>query len=288
MRNVAILIGGGLGDAIWDYFYDKRFVKLLSIKEKHDLHVTCYVHSLNDQVAELLRYNPHIQDVYREPYRQHSPRLVPPLESVFDLSEYADQPMPIYLSPAEEQLLRQVTCQGDYVVIHPFAGEEFRSFDKQLPGFIHTVVKRGFNVVIVGGSHNREGESLSEYLNIGGPGIANTVNQIGVRLSTELVRHAKYFIGTHSCYQMAAWAFGVPSLCIVPDDLLSYLVPDSNRHVRNDSPYVTHLFRPENRLMFFSQFPHIQRFLDSLFGGHDGFQRRIGGGDQAEGQGESA
>lgn len=272
MRKVAILVGGGLGDCIWNYFHDDYNRKLLSIKaEEPDLHVTCYVHTNNSQACELFRYNPHVQDVVVEPYRQELPRSITPLPHVFDLSKYKDNPMPIYLGEDEQNILNQVISQGEYVVIHPFAGEDRRAFWKELPDFIEKITKK-YNVVVIGGSFVREDDSREERFDHSFPRVLNLVNQASVRLCCGLVQNAKYFIGSHSCYQMAAWAYGIKSLCLVPEGLIGYLTP----HIScphnpqgglsfNSNPYVTHLFLPGNKIMFLEQIPHIQRFLDEFF-----------------------
>lgn len=268
---VAILIGGGLGDCIWSYFYDEYNRKLLSVKEEHNLHVTCYVHSNNSQAIELLRYNPHVDVIYSEQYREVVPRYVPALHHVFDLSKYKDQPMPIYLGEDEKSALAHVASHGEYVVIHPFAAEDRRAFWKELPSFISKIANK-YNVVVIGGSFIREGsEAREEAFTFSHPRVMNLVNIASVRLCCELVKNAKYFIGSHSCYQMAAWAHGIKSLCLVPESLVGYLSP----HVPTPEnptglsyqpvPYVSHLFHPGNKVMFFEQLPHIQRFLDEFF-----------------------
>ena len=306
MQKVAILIGGGLGDCIWQYFTTSYNRKLLSVKEKHDLQVTCYVHSHNDQAVELLRYNPHIYEVCKEPYMIGTvQRAVTPLPHVFNLDQFEDQPMPIYLAPGEQLLLDQVTSKGDYVVVHPFAGEQNRSFAAQLPYFIDSLVERGLNVVVVGGSHRKSvshcktddtyhtdgywdspewtltSQDLREEYTYTPQGVANLVDIAGVRLSCELVHHAKYFIGTHSCYQMAAWYYQIPSFCLLPDSFPSRMIPDAaSGLVHSYDPYVTHLFHPGNKLMFFSEFPHIQRFLDEFIGDRHGVQHGTGGANE--------
>lgn len=275
MIKVGILIGGGLGDCIWGYFHEEYNRKLLSVKAAHpdlDLHVTCYVHSNNSQAVELLRYNPHIDDVRFEQYRQVVPREAAGLHQVFDMNKYPDNPMPVYLGEDEQNILNQIISQGEYVVIHPFAAEDRRSFWRELPSFIEKISKK-YNVVVVGGSFVREGtESREEKFDYNLPRVMSLVNIASVRLCCALVQHAKYFVGSHSCYQMAAWAFGIKSLCLVPESLLGYMAP----HVPcpenpvggmffQPSPYVTHLFLPGNKMMFFEQIPHIQRFLDEFF-----------------------
>lgn len=269
--RVAILIGGGLGDCIWGYFHDDYNRKLLSVKEKYNLHVTCYVHTNNSQAAELLRYNPNIDEVIVEQYRTVCDRFVPALHHVFDISQYPDNPMPIYLGPEEQNILDQVKSHGDYVVIHPFGAEDRRCFNRELPTFIEKVTKR-YNVVVIGGSFVREGvEQRDEQFPYSYPRVLNLVGQTSVRLCCGLVQNAKYFIGSHSCYQMAAWAYGIKSLCIIPESLLGYLTPhfptpeNPTGLSYQPVPYVSHLFHPGNKVMFIEQIPHIQRFLDEFF-----------------------
>jgi ADP-heptose:LPS heptosyltransferase len=210
---------------------------------------------------------------------EESHRAVTPLPHVFNMNEFEDKPMPIYLAPEEQHLLDQVIYQGDYVAVHPFAGEQNRSFAERLPDFIDSLVERGLKVVVIGGSYINNKTNLSEEYNYSPRGVVNLVNIAGVRLSCELVHHAKYFIGSHSCYQMAAWYYRIPSFCLLPDSFVSRMIPDPDIPgvvFHGYDPYVTHLFHPGNKLMFFSEFPHIQRFLNEFIGDKHGIQHGTG------------
>ena len=133
VTKASILIGGGLGDCIWQYLTADSFKKLLSIKQKNNIHVTCYVHSLNDKSVELVKLNPYINDIIVEEYMVPPTRNILPLNLVYELQSYDAIQMPIFIDCEEEKFVESVKKQGEYVVIHPFAGEKERIWTEYLP-----------------------------------------------------------------------------------------------------------------------------------------------------------
>lgn len=265
VKKASVLIGGGLGDCIWGYFTSEEWKKLLSVKLKNNLHVTCYVHSLNDQAIDLVKLNPHVNQIVVEPYMVPVSRDVPSLKHVFDLQQYDEIPMPIYLTLEENLILEKVKSHGEYIVIHPFAGEEERVWKSYVSQVVHSIVKRNFNVVIVGGNSIRKNyESITENIEEEFPRTFNFVNNISVRLCCELIRNCKYFIGSHSCYLTAAWGHSIPAMCITNDCLMGYMIPHENGCVKPFFPNVSKLCEGKNHVVFFSQMVHFDRFLDNF------------------------
>lgn len=271
MHKVAILIGGGLGDCIWGYFNSDFNKKLLTIKKYFDLHVTCYVHSINSQAIELVRYNPNINEIIVEKYMEPVDRKVIGLNYLFDLDTFDDCPMPIYLAEEEVQFCEKIKSYGDFIVLHPFAGEKDRKFDHLVPHIIKYCQSNNICLVIIGGNSFRRGtEEIIENFEGNYENVINLVNQTSVRVCCELVRNCKYFIGSHSCYLSAAWAYDKPALCVVPDHFVSYLLPDEENRTKPFSPNVDKIFRKNCGLMFFSQVQYLQRFMDDFLNG-EGF-----------------
>ena len=261
MHKVAILIGGGLGDCIWGYFNDDFNKKLLSVKKHYDLHVTCYVHSLNSQAIELVRYNPNINEIIFEKYMQPVDRKVVGLNYIFDLSIFEDLPMPIYLTEEEIDFCQKIKNSGEYIVLHPFAGEKDRKFTEYVPEIVKTLSDH--KIIIIGGDHiRRESEHISESIDFDYKNVTNLVNKVSVRVCCELVKNCKFFIGSHSCFLSATWVFGTPALCIVPDHFMSYLLPDKNSLTKPQYPNIDKIFKQKSGLMFFSQIPYLKRFME--------------------------
>lgn len=265
VKKASVLIGGGLGDCIWSYLTSEEWRKLLSVKSRINLHVTCYVHSLNDQAIDLVKFNPHVNQIVVEPYMVAVSRDIPSLKYLVDLQEYKEIPMPIYINSEESLMLEKVKSHGEYIVIHPFAGEEERVWKSYLSQVVYEVVKRNLNVVIIGGNSIRKNhEVITENVEEEFPQTFNFVNKISVRLCCELIRNCKYFIGSHSCYLTAAWGNSIPSMCITNDCLMGYMIPHENGCVKPFYPNVGKLCEGKNHVVFFSQMLHFDRFLDNF------------------------
>jgi len=126
-------------------------------------------------------------------------------------------------------------------LIHPFAGLDYRAavpitYYIDLINWI--IDEHNMNVVVVGGSHKREGIDggcleFTEGLNLQRDGLYNLVNHDkygGARVATELAMNAKMFIGTHSCYVLPAWINEVQTILISPDlkHMRELLVPSDS------------------------------------------------------------
>jgi hypothetical protein len=256
-------IGGGLGDCIWDYLMNKPFRVLTDFSKKHKVKICCYVHSHNEHSMELLRHNRHIDEILIERYGSTTPRAIPGLENSFDLNQYVEEMMPIYLSTPEKQLVDSVAKAGPFAVVHPFAGEKRRCMGSHLHRVLAALTSRGLRTLVVGATHSRGEERLIERCEVDMHGAINLVNKSNIRVCCELIRRAKCFVGTHSACQMAAWAYRTPSLTVIPDELTTYLIP-ADGHYPNENPYITEMFKRGNGVLFHSQMPHIQKFVDEM------------------------
>lgn len=132
--------------------------------------------------------------------------------------------MPVFLSNEENEIIEKIKLYGPYVAIHPFAGEDFRAWDKiiNLKELIQNLKKRGYNSILLGGDHFREAKikeqrkNREEFFDYNQDGFFNFINR-GVRLCFAAVNNAKYFIGSSSAYTTAAWCLDKKSLSIVPN-----------------------------------------------------------------------
>ena len=240
-KAVYVPAGGGIGDAIYDYFMRDTWQFIVPVKQaKPDIEIIAVFLSHCSSCPELVQFHPMISSVLTYPWcppgqpREHLWKSFFGPE-VKHIKDYAGQnkirpesnPV-LYLSKAEEQQAKEI-LEKPITVIHPFAGSRLRSFlpdndgkNYCLPGqkcieFCNRLANEGERVVVLGKSEVLEfGRNHDERLVGLDSKVIDLCNKTSARLSVHLTRNARAFFGTHSSMLVAAWTNDVPSLCFYP------------------------------------------------------------------------
>ena len=239
--KIYVSTGGGLGDAIYDYFIRDTWGMIEPVKNKiPDCEVIIISLSHCSSTPELIQFHPYISAVLSYPWnppgnpREHLWKEF--LHKDFhEIKQFAGPrnispaPVKLYLSKREEAEAAAI-LDKPIIVVHPFAGGRHRSFLKHSDGIHHCLpenkcveicnrlAEEGHRVVVIGKSEIIEhGRNYEETLSGLSPKVIDLSNKISARLAVHLTRSAKAFFGTHSSMLVAAWTADVPSLCFYPN-----------------------------------------------------------------------
>jgi len=216
---------GGLGDHFHEYFgghwrhLDFSYLKAIKIK-----HPDCYVKVIShsackEAVREYFKFEPDIDEL-------HVMDWVDPNKKVFKkekeeagpgfikLSDYAIEnniekviPDKVYMRPEEEEFVEFIRREGEFITVHPFAGEPGRIVFKE-EEYINLISrlrkKLGVNIVVLGASNIKrekiKGKEIKneEKINISSDGIFNLVNKINIRVACGLIMKSSCLVANHS------------------------------------------------------------------------------------------
>ena len=250
MGNLYVHGGGGAGDFIYQYFNSYAWRCLPSVLSNYsDAFVTAIIQTHHPSLAELVYLHPAITAVTT--YKWYMPG--DPKERWWkagvvgeELGAWAQSinikdgsrngyEHKIYLTVAEENLLKEIKAAGPYVIMHPFAGLPHRgAFKHPYDGkykcypdykYLETatyLAERGYKVYFVGRTATDGVETLRSFPEDivlpkdCHPNIMSLVNKYSFRFNVEVVRRADGFIGSHSSMLSAAWTNDVPSIFFYP------------------------------------------------------------------------
>jgi ADP-heptose:LPS heptosyltransferase len=229
--NFYIHTGGGIGDMIKHYFwghYGWKYLKSIKVKypeSKIKLITTCS----NPIGSNIFKFNPYIDE--REIYPWQDPNHIWPdlknktkdysnlakANGILDLT--AQSPGVVHLGDADKKDLIKFQPKKNYIVIHPFAGDntrmpmplkEYFALAKQY------VNKLGCKVVIIGGNSQRvigkTDRILKEAFPFNGEGIVNLVNKISIRTAIRLTQESSCFLGTNSALFCVRLSLNKPAI----------------------------------------------------------------------------
>lgn len=213
---------GGLGDVFKDYLTSPAWLKVIELKKRYAVDLQVLLRTTCKLSEELFSFNPYFSKVNFQDFRGNQAKLYYPRLQENDFYFLDNKTMPIFLSQQELDMMDKI--QHPFIALHPYAGEDFRAWDKRLnlQDFIFDLKKRGFNVVLLGGNHFRDAaiedqrffrEEIFDYKQ---EGFYNFVGA-GVRLCLSAVERADYVIGSSSAYTTAAWCLNKKTMSIVPD-----------------------------------------------------------------------
>ena len=193
------------------------------LKKKYFLDLQVIIHTTCKFSKELFEYNPFFSKIHLVDFREDI-KIDFPTIKINNYKKISNKVMPVFLSEEESKIIENIKNLGPYIAIHPFAGEDFRAWDKRidLKNLIKKLKEKGYNVILLGGNHFREAkiieqrENREELFEYEQEGFYNFTNH-GVRLCFAAVNNSAYFIGSSSAYSTAAWCLGKKSLSIVPD-----------------------------------------------------------------------
>jgi ADP-heptose:LPS heptosyltransferase len=140
----------------------------------------------------------------------------------------------IYLSPAEEQKYNDIIAAGPFVCMNPFAGtpERIAMAEEEYIQLIDRIIDElGYNVVLTGGNHNRQGLAndgghstigsdprympIVEESNYERDKLINLVNKVSIRFATKISMAAQAFVGNFSGPLIAPWCRGIKTVTLI-------------------------------------------------------------------------
>ena len=239
VKFVYVPTGGGIGDAIYDYFIRDTWQFIAPLKRIHpEIEIIAVFLSHCSFSPELVQFHPMISTTFTYPWtppgdpREHLWKEM--LSTSVHIKEYSEKhKIPqeksiLYLSKEEQRQAKEI-LEKPIIVIHPFAGGRFRAFLPTAEGKYHCLPQEkcvaicnrlsaeGHRVVVLGRSEVLEfGRNYHEKLIGLNPDVIDLSDKISARLCVHLTRGAKAFFGTHSSMLVAAWTAEVPSLCFYP------------------------------------------------------------------------
>ena len=230
--------GGGLGDIIKHYVQGTHgWGYLESLKKNYpDTKIKLILTCINPQAQELIKYHPYIDII--EPHLWSHPghlalaKLIEKykedytsLIEVVNLLEVTQSVQPeIYLNTEDQKVVNSITSQGIYIFIHPFSGERFRvaiPIREYITLIDKLIDNLGYNVVIVGGTYNKnleKGVLMKEEFLYERPGLFNLVNKTNARQCVKLARESNGFVGTWSCFLCAVLNTHIRTVVVFPNN----------------------------------------------------------------------
>lgn len=243
MEKIFAPMAGGLGD-ILSYYLDGELGCFAAAKAA-GYETAVKVWAVNNQSADLFRFNPHVDHTLVEPFgpalvgktddfRPWAAAMTPTFRLMTDgerESLWYEKPR-FYLSPEEGDVAMDIEAGAPYVAIHPFAGAPARSLAKHnLAQTITALAAEKTRVVLLGGDSNRNNGRVSmrliERIEIPHPhpNVINLVGQHSVRLHAHVASKAKAFIGGVSAFNCVAHSCKIPALV--------FGSPDNRRAMQN-------------------------------------------------------
>lgn len=238
---------GGLGDFILKYLGSpgNRLASLLKVCE-----IDLRMITTQKVGHELVAGNPFFQEssLFSGPDGMNN-RLHNDISLISNLELYPKIPVPLWLDSAEEEIFLGI--KRPYAVFHPRASHPARCLSSIFD--LHVMAQyiadySGIPLLVVG--NDEFGYSSHNVINMTKKG--------SPRLSCKIVKHASFFVGSHSSMQCAASVYGVPSLCVGPSHLLfhAFSAPFSYE------VYLKPMFCNGGVFMLFDEAPHFTTFFE--------------------------
>jgi len=228
-KRYYVYFEGGLGDILLQYFKYECLPFLKELKERQpDTYVKAILSTHNSMSGEIFRYHPYIDEVELHTYApDYISKLLPLLHyqgytSLRDIVPGSAAPAgshDLYLSDNDMTYVKSVLVDSPYTCVHPFAGKQDFKAERAIDW--KTLLAQPENIVIIGGDSarefvGREKIEIREAFTSNQPNVINLVNIANPRIASYIAMHAKYFIGTLSCYVCVAAYQNVPGTCYIP------------------------------------------------------------------------
>ena len=249
---VYISCSGGLGDVVQTYLSNPPkpeggwgddefpssdptmsmwFRRLTSFRVCNpDEKIQLVVMSHNPRAVDFFKYHPCIDDIEKWQWKlevqmgnildaKYGKEAC--IHAAYHVYDYEPTTPQVYMTKNEEDALDKIIQNGDYILVHPFAGLELR-MPLGVSGYVKIVkrlMKEKQNVVIVGASYTKNcpsGEVLTESFSYRKKRVLNLVNVASVRLAVALALNCSGFVGTLSAMVLPAWYAKTKTVCIVP------------------------------------------------------------------------
>jgi len=231
-NSVYVTLGGGLGDVFYVYSRGENgwgYIK--SLKEKFPfVKITALCSTHNPQTVEFIKYNPHIDE-----YKEFG--WVNDAKSLFEKNSNGAKRLDkegkalkalnfarpnVYTTDEDKEIIREIESAGNFVLIHPFAGEPGRiamPIEEWKPLVDEIIEKNDLNVVVIGGKYKRTNrrtkEDKDETFEYERNRLFNLVGKSNARICMRLASEQKHFVGNWSAYSCASWVNNKPTTVIV-------------------------------------------------------------------------
>lgn len=234
----AILSLGALGDTICHYYrHNSIFGQIPSFKKNNKqslIKVICC--SSNQETVELFKFNPYIDQVEHVPWALNSVGIK---ERNLEFKKHLEgwhclnvrdklpkakfAPPNMFLEAEEKVQVKSIIAQGKYILIHPFASYITKVREDRYKYIIDTMIDDlNYNVVVVGGSHNRSFQQQEvlhkEHFKYERDGLYNLVNKTNVRVAVSLAKNAYGYFGTWSAFYCAAYTCPAGPMVLCTED----------------------------------------------------------------------
>lgn len=264
-KKYILMYGGGFGDVLLNYLMLEAGY-LESLKEKEpDCKIVVAIMSHNISSRSIFENHPLIDKIiYKECDNMYSKffhemskdytiiKAHGSLQYGFSIQTQREyilldnliykQPS-FYLTDKEKMTADNILSMKNFTVIHPFAGEESRSFKNKLDlrKIIDNLCNSGTTVVLLGGSSDRtiiNSCRLTEEFDYERDKLVNLINKHSAALQSYICSNATNFIGTMSCFSCVAEACKIPSMVFGPLKNKHYLKP----YVVGQLKHIFHLY----------------------------------------------
>jgi len=222
--SVFVTLGGGLGDVFYTYVNGKNgWGYIESLKKTYPsikIKAMCATH--NPQTLDFIENNPYIDSIVEfgwvldatELWKKYKGDAVRLDKQKDLLKKLKDKKPNVYLSQTDKETVNNITSSGNFVLLHPFAGEPHRRAlpaEEYIPLIDSIIDKLGLNVVLIGGSYTRSNrvhkELKTEYLDYNRSGLHNIIGKSNARICLTLARKQTCFLGSWSAYSCASWLY---------------------------------------------------------------------------------
>jgi len=235
-----IHLSGGLGDHLLSYFGGKKirrgpcggfgFLEQLK-KEQPDSKIKLIAHPTQmGTIKHFFKFHPHISEIKEYKWcnpchkckneDQESQGYIK-LDNYGVKKKWKRHPNHKIFTSKEDQIeINNITKEGSFILVHPFAGEKYRMpiEIENYNNLINRLVDEfNCNLVVVGATHKRETariQNIQEDFKSNNKKVFNLVNKSNMRISAKLTQLAKANVVTHSVMFCAASHGLVPTLIV--------------------------------------------------------------------------
>ena len=223
LMNIAISIGGGLGDVIRECFHTRGqytyFGRLEDYYSKNpDAKLQIITTSHNPSSGELFELFPWIDHITQGKWGNAPKTYLTPgyvymnNTTAEDFFKYYEFKILDFACTKEENDIFAAITARPYVIVYPFGGYGARISANKYAGLVAKLTIAGYQTVIVGASHVRDGNrDITETFDYEQEGVWNLLGK-SPRLTAKLAKHADAYIGSIGCFMHAAMAGCVKSV----------------------------------------------------------------------------
>jgi hypothetical protein len=233
MRKVFFYFEGGLGDVLLQFFSNKHITGLPAYVAEFDCYTKVVLNVQNASAAELFRFDESFNEIQVFSY---NPAARDTLQNAcMDDGYWHWGGVPpgicsprIRLSHADGVYLGKVLPRQPFILCHTRSGKGFFNWHNvNLSLLADAAEKIGCSLVLVGGSSDVSHEPAHQSDH---PAVVNLVGRANPRLVCEIANRAAGYVGSFSCYMIAAMMQGTSGVALKPAFFHDDYVDLARRH----------------------------------------------------------